>query len=933
MASELGIAQRYLLPPVQSFWCWHGGGEAITWKGGGTILFRAELVQFLRHLAPERWPRLDSLLLVLAATRDNWEEFPFEVGDSAAWGLSSAEATDVIASLFVDPSGLLKLRELEPELRSSTGAKVVLAEVVLDPVEPAATAEEAAIILRYLEFGVEEVLAEASEASTANRRTSGLTLEDLRRLRRGLDAMDAETLRLRRRTGIDQLPRAADVELSQAQQVRALLGQLQHDDQLRGVARLARELMAAIALPRSISDPDELQVGGVSDITNRGPLDRLLLTELAHDDLTLAVRVSVNEALYLRRESPPRTFERERSVLLETGIRSWGVPRVFATAVALALVATTDPHTRVAAYRAKGSGVVPVDLLSREGLIDHLEALQPESHPGDALQAFAEQLGESGRAAEPLIVTTEDVIADEEFAQALAKAHFATLHLATVNREGDFRLIEKNERGRKQLREARLDLANLFSEEPVRQAPRLIDRDWAKKLPAIFSIAPFPLLLSCSVSNDRMIDLNDRGVLGITKDGRLLHWHRAQSLGAVQLSDEVPVGRLQWSTWEVASESVFAVVSEHGSQALHLLKIGLREQTCEVIALGDVEKTDPIIATHNGVLFVLRKAELLILDIESGETLEKKAIADHLHWKEGRFFRDQQKDQWYAVGYNGRSTRLESVSDNRTDKAAWVFSMFECEGVEGPIGLTRSGDVWYSATGEIWQVDYGQATARSVINALRHGSRVIVKAMNIAESRKEYFLMDVVARTVSSCDIRDAFGLLHPSVRRYITPRNIRHRFWHIAVEPVVEQGRSVEQRRLVLTSGRQTKHAIQQVGSTIPLMRRIRLLPLSATEATSPSARPFQRLEIPEIGFTLKRAAWEDGSEAFLDSRGLLHLRSSDRSVPEVTIVLSDEPLGGWCSDGRLWGAQYYTGNRIDPAGEQDVFDRAIAGFIRRIS
>ena len=40
-----------------------------------------------------------------------------------------------------------------------------------------------------------------------------------------------------------------------------------------------------------------------SDISNRGPLDRLLLSESAHDDLTLAVRIALNEALYLRRES------------------------------------------------------------------------------------------------------------------------------------------------------------------------------------------------------------------------------------------------------------------------------------------------------------------------------------------------------------------------------------------------------------------------------------------------------------------------------------------------------------------------------------------------------------------------------------------------------------------------------------------------------
>ena len=79
--------------------------------------------------------------------------------------------------------------------------------------------------------------------------------------------------------------------------------------------------------------------GGVADITNRGPLDRLLLSELAHDDLTLAARVALNEALYLRREPPMREPPGALGLLLDSGVRLWGIPRVLATAVALALIA------------------------------------------------------------------------------------------------------------------------------------------------------------------------------------------------------------------------------------------------------------------------------------------------------------------------------------------------------------------------------------------------------------------------------------------------------------------------------------------------------------------------------------------------------------------------------------------------------------------
>lgn len=922
MVDEIVIAQKYLLPPTPCFWHWCESGEVISWKGGGTITFRAELVEVLRLLAPAKLPPLSSLLLVLAATRDDWSGIPFEVGDSAAWGFASEEASDIVASLFVDRQGLNQLQNLEHSLRSSIEAKVVLAELIFERVEPAATPSEAAAILQYLEHGIEEVLSEGYRTSAGQPTARRLTLEDLRDVRRGLASVDAETLRLRRRTGLDQLPGAADVELPPTQQVRALLGKLQHDDELQGLARLARQLMAAVSLPRAVSDPDEMQCGGVSDITSRGPLDRLLLTELVHDDLTLAVRISVNEALYLRRESPPQTPDRERVLLIDSGIRCWGVPRVFATAVALALAATTDPHTRIVAYRASGSELTPVDLLSREGLVEHLEVLRLEIHPGEALETLAEQFKDADHAVQPVLITAEEVLGDQEFAQALAKARLAKLHVATVNRDGDFRLIEKNERGRKLLREARLDLASLLPQEESPQAPSLIDRGRAKDLPAIFAVTPFPLLLSHNPERHQMMHLNDQGIVCITSDRRLLHWHRKQPVGAVQLSDDLPSGRLQWYTHEAVNETVFAALSDQSRRALQLLKIQLRERACEVLPLN-LDATARVISVHHRFLFVLQENNLTVIDIESGEMLETRRIPDHLHWKQDRFFRDPMRDQWYAASYDGRSARLEPVFEDNPDKTPWLVLMFECRGVEGPIGLTRNGDICYTATGEIWQVAYPQPTPQKVGLISHHGNHILVRIGNSTET----FVLDVVARTVTSWQNVDARNLLHPHVSKYVTPRNVRHRFSHIAVEAADRN-----QGRLVLTARKQRRLAIQYVDANIPASKRIRLLPVTAGEAGSSSAQSFRQVKSSKYGFSLRRAEWEDGSEAFLDSRGLLHLRSADQAVPEVTIVLTDGELGGWCSDGRLWGAEYYTGKSFDPAVDQDVYERAIAGFIRGV-
>ena len=63
-----------------------------------------------------------------------------------------------------------------------------------------------------------------------------------------------------------------------------------------------------------------------------------------------------------------------------------------------------------------------------------------------------------------------------------------------------------------------------------------------------------------------------------------------------------------------------------------------------------------------------------------------------------------------------------------------------------------------------------------------------------------------------------------------------------------------------------------------------------------------FQEIDSPAgAGYTLHAAAWGDGSRAVLDSRGMLHLRSSQAAIPELTLVLCTGawPVGARTADG----------------------------------
>jgi hypothetical protein len=83
----------------------------------------------------------------------------------------------------------------------------------------------------------------------------------------------------------------------------------------------------------------------------------------------------------------------------------------------------------------------------------------------------------------------------------------------------------------------------------------------------------------------------------------------------------------------------------------------------------------------------------------------------------------------------------------------------------------------------------------------------------------------------------------------------------------------------------------------------------------------------LPNIKFI--RFSWQNGSEAILDSRGLLHLKSVDASIPEICILLVvDKPTACWSADGIVSGPGYFTARTEAPQMEPSVFYK---NYVRR--
>ena len=892
----------YFAAADPSFWKWRDKGTVVTWADGDTIAFRQELAVIFRHLPAEDVPPFGAALLLLAACRETWTGSLERCGFIGQLSESDVHG-DRMTLLRQVCERLDRIRGLDATLRTSPEAKGVLAATVFEG-RGRATRQTLESIVHDLGHGLPDTALEPT------RRLDGIEqfVRELAWLRPGLERIDAEALALRLKTGLERRVTAAGaIEPPPPGATRRLLVDLVEDAELGGVARLAKLLLAAIHVPTPMSLPAELPVGGVSDISNRGSLDRLLISELANDGLALAVRVAMNEALYLRRETPPRPPARRRLVLLDSGLRMWGVPRVFATAVGLAFAAAADATTEVRVYRAAGRKLEPVDCTAASGIADHLAVLDHHADPGAALEALAAEAEAAGGTAEVVIVTGADVLRAPEFASRLDAFGEPEVLLASVGRDGDFQLRLRTKRGCQVVRTARFALDDVLF-PPRTPLPPLVDPVDAEGLPAIFHAAPFPLRMACPVEIERSWHTAELGTLTYCRDGRLLRWDDA-GRGALEIAAGLPEGKLQAAASRLRAGAGLAIVGKLSRGGLHLVTYDRDRFTVGHTPLAITIDLPTYAFLHDDVAFVGNADVLNACHVPTGALLAERSLAGIRHAR-ARFFTCPSGQprrpawSWRVPIVDAAGIRFEEFYQETLETES-VATAFDCDDRAGPMVLTKSGALIHCSGQQCHVVASGAASdgLRDAPAVSRNGKRLLLARKNAPQPR----IFDLATATIKS-------EPLECEVVSCMTPIILRHRFVAIGVD---------EEQRLVLV-GRRDSFWPVSVGTALGLPSQPSTTPLKMR-------RPFEpRPRAGAARYDLSVARFADGSRALLDSRGLLHLRSSDPALPEQTIVLVQGPGAGWMSTGRTWGDPFFHDGPAENLTPHPV--EAIQDFVTRL-
>ena len=604
--SVAGSAAAYFGPREGQLWRWASDAQAVEWASTEqkTICLREELAQLLAGLQADGLPPLAPLLLVLAACAGSWpgvltaEMLLLSASDNAH-PQPNDPAPELLTQAIQQALAFVYLvNKLPANLRTGPTKRHLLREVFAAQAPQVPPGQAQAVLDEWTSSRLEaRLLAAPAPGFTRRQLLHELTLladalarfptpEDLaRQLRTGRTAPptplpDLLPLLAAAEQHAATGPAAAPNPTTPAP-ANSLLEQLADDPRTAGLARLARQLQASLHVPARSEAAGELPLGGVADLSTRGSLDRLLLSELAHDDLTLLARLANHEALYWRREEPPRPAAPTQVLLLDTTLRLWGTPRVFGLAAALAWgQQALGQRPAPTAFALGGQHATPLNLRTPAGVLESLTYLDPAPHAGAALQALTAQPPASPAVEYVLITAAELLGAGSDFGRQLAATTLPLRFVLALGRDGTLEVYELVNGHRVVRGSSQHDLPALLGPAPAPRRPHRPKADPPADLPAFWQqpVAPLflPLVgLRANAKNSLLTERDKRlGLLGVTDNRRLLHLP-GSSTGAREVLPVVASGHYFFSTDHATYLAV--LVLGPGGMQVHVLPAGATE--------------------------------------------------------------------------------------------------------------------------------------------------------------------------------------------------------------------------------------------------------------------------------------------------------------------------------------------------------------------
>ncbi len=255
------------------------------------------------------------------------------------------------------------------------------------------------------------------------------------------------------------------------------------------VGSLIKMIRSGLSIPMHHNLPSSQPLGGISDLTNKGDFDKLLIAEFANEDIILLSRLANNEALYLHRETPPHADDQERIILLDLSLRNWGTPKVLAFAILLAIAKHPKTDIHCAAF-AIGRSYHPIRFDQADEIIESLQLLDDSLHSAMGLELFFKEY-KSAKKPEIIFIASRDVFRLPAIQHVISGHRADFKYWITTDEEGNIELFKNLHNNRKLVQHIQLPLQTLWKKDDNQAGPPTMEgNSFMRKYPILY---PVPL--------------------------------------------------------------------------------------------------------------------------------------------------------------------------------------------------------------------------------------------------------------------------------------------------------------------------------------------------------------------------------------------------------------------------------------------------------
>ncbi|RYE24807.1 MAG: hypothetical protein EOP51_06130 [Sphingobacteriales bacterium] len=443
------------------FWQWEDDGDVIAIPNGSTIAYKEYILDIFTKLSPQGMPPFGSLLLAIIATNPNGKDAIntiFAIVDKATAG------SDNFTTITQAVEFLALLSEV-PEQYKQGKKRILLLLALFERCHNIVAGKN----LRDVTVGYHSHTAE-SEIFIKKTPTEAVIRRDFRTislLKNKFNTVEDILNRMAPLPDLNEEIELVEDDGNDPVPSQNFIDQLIGNTKTFHVGSLIKHIWSGLNIPVHSSLPSQQALGGVSDLTNKGDFDKLLISEFANDDIVFLSRLANNEALYIHRETPPATNKLQRIILIDISLKNWGTPKAIAFAAMLAIA--THPKTNIdCKVYVVGNLYQPVSFHNIHSLIESLQILEGCLHPAQGLASFFKE--------EPIPKDREIIFISEASTYKNAEMlKFMNEHQALFNywiqtdAQGNIDILKRHQSSKKHIQHMQLPLQQLWQEQAKKE--------------------------------------------------------------------------------------------------------------------------------------------------------------------------------------------------------------------------------------------------------------------------------------------------------------------------------------------------------------------------------------------------------------------------------------------------------------------------------